>query len=213
MKTINYDKFAEYADWNVSAFRQMGLPEDMLHQIEIQKQQAQTLKQITSATGLKFDEVVVEDGPANAAAFVTRDRRSYTHINTLTNPHEAKNAGFHEREHLDNRVFDFELSSFLKPEDLSLLADQIGIPDLAKIDLVEGFNHYRTLTNTPADNTQVYRREVQAAKSLDQLAQNVIGQSLKDVFTLDQLEELQSRLLFLIMEIRIRKQFQQALAA
>jgi|GEM_PF-6979072 len=126
---------------------------------------------------------------SNVAAFVpTVEKEGYIVEHTLDNFDWALHAWRHELghiKHLHQGTCDIELEEKLSKQRLNTLQEIVGdeFGDIAKINLLEGFNDANTMHKHGANDNSGYNHlEVPAAKKLEQLCMKETGQSLVSAF-------------------------------
>ena len=179
---------------------------------EIQEERAEVLREVEGATGITF-RVALEGMEANVAAFVdTGTREAYMTERVLSNKRLALHAAHHEKNHLDNSIFDIDLEEEINEDALSALLKEVGESELESVTLVEGFNELSTFKKHGRNEQSGYKdKEVPLAEKLERLAQTHLGESLLVAFDAGNLKLLLQRFELLGTILALRGQL--ALAA
>lgn len=201
------EKGAEAAN-NNEHFKPVERPIDP----EIQEERVDVLKSIEAATGITF-RVALEGMEANVAAFVdTGSRLAYVTERVLSDKRLALHAARHEKNHLDNSIFDIHLEEEMEEEALEALLREVGETELESVTLVEGFNELSTFRKFGRNEKSGYKdKEVPLAEKLERLAQRYLGESLLAAFDAGNLKLLLKRFELLGTVLALRGQL--ALAA
>ncbi len=157
------------------------IPEQTRLQLEIIKRRGETHRKIEAATAGSCNIFSAqESGYSKMAGY--NDGSSHLKEETLDDYAWALHVKRHEDLH-SSALTKIDPKKYLPKANQKALARKLGINDLTEIDWVEGFTELANITSHGKDQKCAYlKKEVPAAKKLDQLCKKHLAESLLPPF-------------------------------